>query len=110
VAPSFEIHSVKDTRHTDNCGDDFLWIAWMAEPGRAPERFLFSLATRFGPATEEQIRDLIERQAQWFANDRSALAQFRELEVSHPDNHPERRAILLRADIMPPRASALRMY
>ncbi len=109
MAPPFKIQSVEDTGPTDNSGDDSLWVAWIAEPGRAPERLLFSLAARFGPVTAEHMCELIGRQAQLFANDRGALAQFQELSVPHPDGQEERRAIVLRADILPQPARALRM-
>lgn len=96
MAPPFEIDSIENTGPTDNSGDDSLWVVWIREPGREPERFLFSLAARLGVPPDGAMRELIVRQADGFENDRNAIEQFREREIAHPLDHPTRRAIILR--------------
>lgn len=92
MAPNFEIQSIRNTGRTDGDGDDTLYVVTIADEGGEPETVRFSV-DREGPS-EEGLRDLIERRAAAFANDRGALEQFREIEHAHPKGS-ERRVVFL---------------
>ena len=93
MPPTFEIDALKNTGRTDNSGLDTLWSVWLSEPDRDPERFLFWRSDRWGVPSQAEMRDAIRARARGFANAGSALDQFRQREMPHPDEHPTRRAI-----------------
>ena len=94
VAPRFRITDLRSSGPTDRSGDDTLWLADLSEDGRTAERFRFSLARRHGVPSKGQMVSLIRKLASQFANDASALEQFRALEEPHPPES-ERRVIFL---------------
>jgi hypothetical protein len=94
MAPGFRIDRLSNSGPTDNSGDDTLWLADLSEEGRTPERFRFSLAGRDGTPSKGEMVSLIRKLASQFANDTSALAQFRALEQPHPQGS-QRRVIFL---------------
>ena len=96
MAPNFEIKSIRDTGPTDGGGDDTLYVVKIADEGGEPETVRFSVA-REGPS-DEGLRDLIERRAAAFANDRGALEQFRAIEHAHPEGSQRRVVFLSRRD------------
>lgn len=97
VAPPFEIVSIRNTGPTDNSALDTLYVVHLREGDGEPERFLFSVLERYGEPDDAELTAFMRHRADGFANDRSALEQFRERESPHPTDHPERRAIALRA-------------
>jgi len=94
VAPRFRITDLRSSGPTDRSGDDTLWLADLSEDGRTAERFHFSLARRDGIPSKGQLVSLIRKLASRFANEDSALEQFRALEEPHP-RESERRVIFL---------------
>jgi hypothetical protein len=93
MPPPFEVLEVRDTGPTDNSGLDTLYVVHMSEGAGAAERFIFSVLQRQGQPDEEELEALIRLRAAGFANDRSALQQFRELEK--PWGRPDRMVIAL---------------
>lgn len=93
MPPPFTIENVENTGRTDNTGDDSLWIAYLSERGRERGKFRFCVLRRYGVPTPDELRSMIERRASSFANDASALDQFRECEVPHPE-HPDWRRVV----------------
>ena len=94
MAPRFRITDLRSSGPADRSGDDTLWLADLSEDGRTAERFRFSLARRHGVPSKGQMVSLIRKLASQFANDASALEQFRALEEPHPPES-ERRVIFL---------------
>jgi hypothetical protein len=95
MAPPFEIKSVENTGPTDNSGDDSLWVVQLTGPGREREEFRFCVLRRHGIPTPEELRAMIQQRASSFSNYESALDQFREYEVPHPEHSDWRRVIWL---------------
>jgi len=90
VAPRFRITDLRSSGPTDNGGDDTLWLADLSEDGRTAERFRFSLSRRHGVPSKGRMVSLIRALASQFANEASALEQFRALEEPHPPGSPRR--------------------
>ena len=102
MPPPFTIENVENTGPADNSGDDSLWVACLSEPGGKQQRFRFCVLLRYGVPSPDELRAMIEQRASGFANDTSAVDQFRECEVPHPEDSPWRRVVWL----TPPRALA----
>jgi hypothetical protein len=84
LAPPFEIVSLR------SAGGDGTWLALLLE-GEHLGHFRFAYPHTVDAV--EQMRALIHDAARSFARDRSALAQFRELESAHDS----RRVVVLAA-------------
>jgi hypothetical protein len=95
LPPNFDIASMDDRGPTDNSALDNLWVVHLREGKGEPERLLFSVAQSCPASTDAEVAELIVDRAATFANDESALEQFRDCAVPHPPEHPERRAVLL---------------
>lgn len=95
MAPRFEIRGTPaNTGPTDNSGLDSLWIVHLSEPDGEPQTFRFSVPSRHGVPTPDELCGLIRGVASGFHNERSALEQFRARERSHPDGS-DRRVVFL---------------
>lgn len=86
-----DILHLQNTGPTDGVEDDTLWVADLRDAGgRAEEQVRFSLASRYGEPTENEMRELIREYATGLT-----LADLHEREQPYGED-PYRRVIILR--------------
>ena len=84
-----KILAVHNTGPTDGTEDDTLWVADLGDADGRKEQFRFSLASRYGVPTDNEMREMIRRYAAGLS-----IAELHEREEPHGED-PYRRVIFL---------------
>jgi hypothetical protein len=79
------IESVRDTGPTDGSGDDTLYVVRLREGDGAAETLRFSVAGTYGRPSERELAEMVAVMGRGFAHGHSAVEQFRERGVEHPE-------------------------